>query len=226
MSDRSGIRKDSVDDGQRELIAGIERESAEEIARITSEAEKTIGDHREAARAQIAGILADAAKRAEEQATLVRREAQAAEAVEIHRIELAARDALFVGVIARVRERLRLLIATPDYTEVLLSWIVEAAIGLGEERAIVNTSREERPLLARTLAEAERRFEAITGRKVSLVEASDPPLADQGVVLTSERARTAFNNQVETRLLRYHTTIQRMIYEAIEEQAGAQWQSG
>ncbi len=207
--------------GQSELIAGIERETAEEIERLKKETAKSLAERREATRRQIEGIRAEAERRAEEQARIIRKEAQAQGAVETHRIELRARDEVFAGVLARVRARLAALIDRPDYGEILTAWIVEAAIGLGEARASVNASGRERLLLPAVLKEAERKAAEITGRAVSLSESSDPPLSGQGVVLTSVASRTAFNNQVETRLLRFHTEIQRMIYEALQAEEGS-----
>ncbi len=206
--------------GQSELIAGIEREAAEEIERLTKDAAKSLAERRETSRKQIEGILADAERRAEEQSKIVRKEAHAQEAVETHRIELKSRDDLFAGVLARVRARLAGLIGSPDYQEILVAWIVEAAVGLGEDRATVNASKEERSLLAGALPKAERKVAELTGRAISLSESSDPPISGQGVVLTSATSRTAFNNQVETRLLRFRTAIQKMIYEAIQTDKG------
>jgi len=209
-------RKDIGATGQSELIAGIEREMAEELDRLAKEAAKSLAERREASRRQIEGILADAERRAEEQCKVVRKEAQAQGAVETHRIALKSRDDLFRGVLAQVRTRLTSLVGSPDYREILVAWIVEAAVGLGEERATVNSSKVERPLFSALLPEAERKAAEIMGRRVSLSESSDPPVSGQGVVLTSATTRTAFNNQVETRLLRFHTVIQKMIYEALK----------
>ena len=214
-------RKNLGTAGKSELIAGIEREMAEELDRLTKEAAKSRAERREAARRQIEGILADAERRAEEQCKNVRKEAHAQEAVETHRIELKSRDDLFAGVLARVRTRLASLVASPHYPEILVAWIVEAAVGLGEDRATVNSSKEERPLLSALLPEAEQKAAEIMGRRVTLSESSDPPVSGQGVVLTSGTTRTAFNNQVETRLLRFRTAIQKMIYEALQTDEGS-----
>jgi hypothetical protein len=115
---------------------------------------------------------------------------------------------------------------------VLKSWIVEAAIGLGSERAEISASVLDLPYIDdKLLAEAAERVRAITGRSVKLgvaagargsgraagsaaVDMAAAP-GGQGVVLTDGERRVAFNNQVDTRLLRRERRIQGLIHDAL-----------
>ena len=54
-----------------------------------------------------------------------------------------------------------------------------------------------------------------TGTAVTLTVADAVPLPIQGVLLTAEDGRTAFNNQVKTRLSRNQRQIKRLIHDAL-----------
>jgi vacuolar-type H+-ATPase subunit E/Vma4 len=43
------------------------------------------------------------------------------------------------------------------------------------------------------------------------------PFTGQGVVLVAKSGKVAFNNQVETRLLRYDSEIKRIVFEELQE---------
>jgi vacuolar-type H+-ATPase subunit E/Vma4 len=66
------------------------------------------------------------------------------------------------------------------------------------------------------LAEASERVRKVTGRTVKFSIADDigTPGA-QGVVLTDRERRVAFNNLLDTRLLRKERRIQTLIYDAL-----------
>jgi vacuolar-type H+-ATPase subunit E/Vma4 len=50
---------------------------------------------------------------------------------------------------------------------------------------------------------------------MTLTLSDTPPLKSQGVVLTAADGRTAFNNQVKTRMLRKQREIRMLIYNAL-----------
>ena len=109
----------------------------------------------------------------------------------------------------------------PAYRDVLKAWIVEAALGLrASEATVLATAAEmaliDDDLLAQTSAEVSR----IAGTPVRLTRSKDWPANHQGVVLTSADRRTAFNNQVVTRLERYKGEIRKLIYGALRGQTG------
>jgi len=62
------------------------------------------------------------------------------------------------------------------------------------------------------LKETEKKYNALTGGNIRLKKTDKNPLFAQGIVLSSTDNRTAFNNQVPTRLMRYQTQIRKIIY--------------
>jgi vacuolar-type H+-ATPase subunit E/Vma4 len=180
------------------------------------EAEKTAAERREAAARQAGEILGEARRKSAEQAAGVKRQAASAAKMQTKRIALRVRERAARQVLEQARLRLERLIGEPEYRQVLLGWIVEAAIGLGLPEATVNASAPELPLLEEgLLVEAQRRVRELTGREVRLTRAGGDPLAGQGVVLVGRGGRLAYNNQVSTRLLRRQSEIRKMIYDGL-----------
>lgn len=201
---------------QGELIEGIAQDAEAEGRRLTEEAEKVAAERRESSRRQAEGILEEARRKAAAQAESLRRQAASSAKMVVKRIGLRVREQAAREVLEKARARLGELCGSPEYRDILLGWIVEAAIGLGLPEAAVNASARELPLLdAGLLAEAERRVRELSGRTVRLTKAEGEPLAAQGVVLVGRGGRLAYNNQVSTRLLRRQTEIRKMIYDGL-----------
>lgn len=198
------------------LIEGIAQDAEAEGRRLVQEAEKAGAERREATGRQAEGILEEARRKAAEQAESLRRQAASTAKMQAKRIGLRVREQAARQVLERARARLQELAGAPEYREILLGWIVEAAVGLGLTEATVNASARELPLLdERLLAEAQRRVRELAGRTVSLTKAEGEPLAGQGVVLVGRGGRLAYNNQVSTRLLRRQTEVRKMIYDGL-----------
>ena len=198
------------------LIEGIAQDAQAEARRLVEEAEKAAAERRQAAARQAAEILGEARRKSAEQAAGLKRQASSAVKMQTKRIALRVREQAARQVLEQARLRLERMIGTPEYRQVLLGWIVEAAIGLGQAEAAVNASARELPLLdPALLAEAEKRVQELGGRAVRLVKAEGEPLAGQGVVLVARGGRLAYNNQVSTRLLRRQTEIRKMIYDGL-----------
>ena len=103
-----------------------------------------------------------------------------------------------------------------NYRSILIDWLTEAAIGLDAESVIVNaTEGEMRMIDDGVLSEVAGRYHDQTGKNVTLKMSDDPPLKSQGIVLTAADGRTAFNNQVKTRMLRYKRQIQTLIHNTL-----------
>jgi vacuolar-type H+-ATPase subunit E/Vma4 len=201
---------------QGELIEGIAQDAAAEARRLVEEAEKAAAERRQAAERQATDILGEAGRKSSEQAASLKRQAASTAKMQTKRIALRVREQAARQVLEQVRLRLARMIGAPEYRQVLLDWIVEAAIGLGLPEATVNASAPELPLLEQgLLEEAERRVRELTGREVRLSRAEGDPLAGQGVVLVGRGGRLAYNNQVSTRLLRRQTEIRKMIYDGL-----------
>jgi vacuolar-type H+-ATPase subunit E/Vma4 len=198
------------------LIEGIAQDAQAEARRLVEEAEKAVAERRAASARQASEILEEARRKAGEQAGGLKRQAASTAKMEAKRIALRVREQAVKDVLEQARAKLEQMIGSPEYREILLGWIVEAAIGLGQPEAAVNASAPELPLLDQgLLAEAERRVQALGGRAVRLSRLEGEPLAGQGVVLVGRGGRLAYNNQVSTRLLRRQTEIRKMIYDGL-----------
>ncbi len=55
-----------------------------------------------------------------------------------------------------------------------------------------------------------KKYHDLTGGKISIKKSDENPLFAQGIVLTSINHKTAFNNQVPTRLLRYQSEMRKL----------------
>jgi vacuolar-type H+-ATPase subunit E/Vma4 len=198
------------------LLSGIAQDAETETRRIAEEARQAASERKAAAESQIAGIMEEARRKAAEQSESLRRQIASSAKMEAKRIGLKERERAIQLVLEQARGRLERLLDFPEYREVLIGWIVEAAIGLGLPEAQVNASVREMQLIDEgILTEAETRVLELTGRKVHLLKANGQPLLAQGVVLVGRDGRLQFNNQVTTRLLRLQTKIRKIIYDTL-----------
>ncbi len=204
-------------DGKKRIINGILEDTQSEADTIVADAEKTVEQRRENARKQTDTILREADEKISEQTERIKEETESAIATETRRIRLKARDRTIKMVIEEAQKKLEAKIEAPDYPDILLNWIVEAAIGLQAEEAEVNTSSKEMKLITNQLL---KKAEKATKKKgeltVHLKKAEDNPLPAQGVVLTDTAGRRAYNNQVPTRINRFKTDIRNLIYKQLD----------
>lgn len=197
-----------------ELLRGIEEETEQELRQIREELARLERERKSAADREIESIRQEIENRTAAQRKKIDREAQALVSTETHKIALAARERFFKRVLDAAADRMRALITSEDYAVILRGWIVEAAVGLAAEEATVSASSEEWELCRQLLPEAERELREILGREVRLTPAATTA-SGQGVVLTAKSGRTAYNNQVRTRMMRRQTAIRRIIYEEL-----------
>jgi vacuolar-type H+-ATPase subunit E/Vma4 len=198
------------------LIAGIAEDAQLQADKLIREAREAVKSRLAAAEQQAAGILREARDRVDQQIENIRKNTDSAIAVETRRQVLRSRDQVVRHILDTVRAEIRTLITTPEYPDVLSGWIVEAILGLDAVDLRVNASKDELPLLdSALLRKVQQEVQTLTGRKVHLERSTDPPLLAQGIVVTEHEGRTAFNNQIQTRLLRYQSEIIRLIHEAL-----------
>ena len=213
---------ETFEKGKSELISGIEKDAEKKAEEILTEARKQAEEKLRFAKQKVKSILDEAEERAEKQAESIKKRVLGGMSLEAKRRAMKLQDRALQEVIARAREKLENLVKKPEYRNILREWIVEAAVGLGVESAVINTSIAERKLMdSKLLRAAENRAKKITGRSVSLSLSDDPPLAGQGVVLSSIDGKTAFNNQVSTRLLRKQRDIQIQVYRILFDEDSA-----
>jgi len=141
--------------------------------------------------------------------------------LEIKRRRLHARNEIIRQIIIKVEQKLGAMIHSPAYREAMVRWIVEAALGLNADTVRLNASAEERGLIDQALINTvQAKVQQSRMRPISIHIADEPALASQGILLTTEDGRMAYNNQVKTRLLRRQRDIQRLIHDTLfaEEQ--------
>jgi vacuolar-type H+-ATPase subunit E/Vma4 len=206
---------ESAERGKALLISAIEADARDEEKQIIADAQQKAEEKKKYTEKKVESILKDARKSAREQAEIVKKRIIAGAEFEIKRRWLHLRSALMRDITGRAEKKLLLKIGDPRYKSVLAGWITEAAIGLDADSAQINTSQKERQLVdAEMLAEVAKRICEHTGRRVALSLSDAKPLGSQGVVLTAADGRTAFNNQVATRMLRRQDEIRTLIYNA------------
>jgi vacuolar-type H+-ATPase subunit E/Vma4 len=202
-----------LEEGQGELIQGIREDAKRESERLLEEARQAAGQRRQLVEEQAAQVLQEAEQKADQQGKAIWRQSVSALRMEEKRMGLRVREQVISRIEAEVRRRLRAMMQRPEYREVLLGWVVEAAIGLAVPEASVNVSGPERGFLDEgLLRQAEAEVQGMTGSRVKLSLSERPPLSAQGVVLIAAGGRLEFNNQVSTRLMRLQSQIRKLIY--------------
>jgi vacuolar-type H+-ATPase subunit E/Vma4 len=199
------------------LVADIKRDAEAEAEQVKKDAAREAAERAAQYERQLEEIRTEAGKTGAAQAEAVKRNLKAALAVELKRIALAARDQVFRRVMEQVEEKLARRMTSPDYRRVLLALIVEAAIGLGAEEVEVNASPRELELLDdKLLREAEAKVKELVLKTVKIGWSAAAPQLLQGIVLNSTDGKTAYNNQIRTRLMRNQGQIRKMIYERLQ----------
>lgn len=202
--------------GKAALIATIESDARAEQEKIISEAQIQAQEKQLYAEKKVESILNEARQKAQEQAGTVKNKILADVDSEIKRLFLQEQNSVISQVLDSVVREMYSKIDEQGYREILIDWIVEAAVGLGAESALINASEKERDLIDdKLIKEVEGKVEKVGGKKVSLSLSKDSPLKDQGVVLTAGNGRIAFNNQLKTRVSRNQRKIRTMIYDVL-----------
>lgn len=207
---------ESAEKGKTELISGIESDARIEEEEIIKEAEKRAAEKRIYSEKKIEALLNDARSEAQKQAEAVMSKMLSAVELELKRHSMSVRSALIQEIMSRVEDKLASMTDDENYRSVLINWIVEAFIGLGVQAAEINASQKERTLIDdRLLSEVKENINLQTNKQAQLKLSDAVPLKSQGVVLTAADGRTAFNNQVRTRILRNQREIRTSIYNAV-----------
>ena len=202
--------------GKAELISGIESDARIEEEEIIKEAEKRAAEKRKYSEKKIEALLNDTHSEAQRQAEAVKKKILSAVDLELKRQSMSVRSALVQDVMSRVEDKLASMAGDENYRSVLINWIAEAFIGLGAEAAQINASQKERAFIDdKLLSEVKEKIHMQTDKQAQLKLSDIEPSKYQGVVLTAADGRTAFNNQVKTRMLRKQREIQMLIYNAV-----------
>ena len=125
--------------------------------------------------------------------------------------ELKSLDSANTVVMKAVREELERRIQEPSFSDVLVLWIAEAAIGLDRSEAKVAYGRRT-PVTEEMLRKAEAKAEEVTGNPVRL-SLNPVRLQGDGVVVSALDGKVSYNNQLEVRMRRFQRDIRRIVQE-------------
>lgn len=198
------------------IVAGILADADAEAARLLAEADEYAAAAAERARAQAEAIRAEARAKSDAQAAAIKAEAESKAAIERRKRALLSQERLASGIVERAAAEVAAMAGRPGYRDTLLAWITEAAIGLSAESATVNASKADLPLIDDALLrEAERAALEATGKATKLRKVEGDPVLGQGVYLTADGGRLAYDNRAATRFERYRAEIRRRVYTAL-----------
>lgn len=197
-----------------DLLISIIRDSEKDAEKIIADAEKSAEEKNKVKISMVASILKNGRKKAENQIEMIKKNNLSAVSVEEKRIALKVREKIIDQVIEKIKIDIAKLVDSAKYPEIIEGWLIEAALGLGEEEVEVNGSVKELDIMTPSfLKGVQKKYKDLTGRRIVYKKTSSNPLLAQGIVLTSLNRKTAFNNQVPTRLLRYQSEIRKAIYD-------------
>ena len=198
------------------LISGIEADARTEEQEIIKQAEKQAVEKRKYAEKKIESVLEDARKEAQEQAEAAKKKIFSGLKLELKRRSMRIQDSIMQEVKDKAEQKINSMTNETSYRKVLINWITEAAIGLDTDSAQINALEKERTLINdQLISETEQKIQTKTGRKITLRLADAVALKRQGVVVTAADGRTAYNNQVKTRIQRKEREIRMLIYETL-----------
>jgi len=203
------------EEARREIIEGISVDANSQAASTVAEAKKAAEERIKAAERQAARIKAEAEEKTNTQIASIEREAATRQSAATRRLQLEMMEKTYQTVISRCAGKLREMVGSKEYERVLEDWITQAAVGLRSESAVVNCSAPEREAVAGILKKSEEKAGKALGYTVTLTLADGPPLSGQGVTVTSSDGRTAFNNQVESRIFRLQTDIRKLVHDRL-----------
>jgi vacuolar-type H+-ATPase subunit E/Vma4 len=207
---------ESVEQEKAALISGIEADARAEEEKIIKEAQDQAAEKKKYAEKKIEDILAEARTKAKEQSETAKKQIISLADREVKRRYMHIQNVVMNDIMSRVEKKFSEMIGDENYKPILKEWLTEAAIGLDAETATVNASQEELRLIDEVmLSEVAKGYQNRTGKSVTLTLCQDQPLKLQGVILTAADGRTAFNNQVRTRMLRYKRQIQTLIHDKL-----------
>ena len=202
--------------GKAALIASIEKDAQSEADAILAEARKLADEQKAYGEKQAQAILKKADEKAAEQSKAAKKKILSGIDVEVKRRIMHAQDSLLKTILNRVEEKLYARIKNKQYRKTLLNWVIEAAIGLDANAAGISAPKDELAYIDKAfLSEAEKKVKSYTGRPVALSLSDNPQKRMQGIILTAEDGRTAFNNQVRTRIVRNEREIRKRIYDTL-----------
>ena len=205
--------------GIDKLVEGILQDAQAEADTIIAEARAFTERQNNSAEQQIARVSGEAEEKAVEQISHIKKSNEQAIRVEKRRNMLSAQGYLVQMIEDRVRTAFEDAIDTSEYRSILLGWITEACIGLNATEMVVSVSdREKQYLDEEMLHEVEFEVKKHSGFDIHLEREDGNSTAGLGVVVIAADGRTAYNNQLSTRMSRYQSEIRKMVSVVVPEE--------
>jgi vacuolar-type H+-ATPase subunit E/Vma4 len=200
-----------------ELIRGILAEAQAEADKLVADAESSAADRRLALERRLKAIsrLADESIETQRKRIVDRTDA----AIELikRRSALRIEHRVFRDAERRATEELAAVREQPGYAQMIRAWTVEAALGLGEEMAVVRCPEADAGVVEQSLAAASKELEQRHGLSVRLRFSEDRLPSGQGVVLAGSSGTVAFSNTATARMRRFAPEIGRIVYHTVIE---------
>jgi len=207
---------EAIQTGKEALIASIQSDALAEQEKIVQEAKTLAAEKKADGQRKAEDLLKKSQEAAAVQAAGLWRKITASADLEIRRRALQIRQELVLDIQNRVLKKFAAMISEPNYRTMLIDWIAEAAVGLDAAEAKVNASASERRLIdEHLLAQAAQQAYQRQGKAVTLTLSDAEPLEGQGISLTAGNGRIAYNNQIQTRMLRKQSQINLLIHDAL-----------
>ncbi|MFW6356389.1 MAG: V-type ATP synthase subunit E [Spirochaetota bacterium] len=205
------------------LIERILAEARREAEALRAEAQRSVDERTRALERRAREIDEAATERVSEERERLTAQTDAAIALLEQRARLELENRIYRTAEEKTREAMGEMrtetagASTDGYRAVLTAWIVEAAIGLGTQEAIVSCPDADRSHVRSVLDDARAELER-QGRSVALRLDEERSETGQGVVLRDAAGRRAFSNLVSDRLRRFRGELQRIVYHTVIEE--------
>ena len=193
------------------LISGILEDAEKRADDIIQKAKLDAEDIIKQGREDVARALDDERRTAEFRIRQLELKEESAKRNIDRLSELRNIDASYQLIMERVDRRIDQMVKDGSIRNAVVSWIVEAAIGLDLETAVVSSYRE-CPVDEQMLKEASEIIYQKTGARIVL-KADRKLVGELGVVVSSEDGFVRYDNLLSVRKRRYMREIRKIVQE-------------
>jgi vacuolar-type H+-ATPase subunit E/Vma4 len=188
------------------LARAIKGEANEEAQRILADAQSRADAIRQQGRVQVEAERKDILQHAQREAENVQSNAVATAQLEAQTLKLERREQLLHDAFNAARQQLSSAPHWPDYEQIVLRLVREAAVHLHATEAVVRADTDTRRILSdEALSEL--------GKELDIHLQAGQPLADStGVVLETPDGHRRYDNTLQTRLSRMQESMRTTVY--------------
>lgn len=209
----------------QQIIDDIQAQTEKELNDIQRQYDTVRAQKLDSLERKIADIAAEADQKIEQEKIRIQARTSRTLAQEERRANLALQERVIQKVTESVRGKLGYVQQGAEYTRTLLSWITEAAIGLGygsessgvspgPVKALIRCSPEDKKIFQRNIADFQKEITAVTGIVLELgMDSILLSSGTAGLVLIDSGGRMAFSNTLADRFRRVSPDIQRLVME-------------